>query len=159
GVDRPHLLAGPGHGRAAQHPGLRDRDLGRDGLRARERDRRTRARGSGEPVHGVPARPHARARLHERVWGAGVDARPHRAADRTVRPPPPADGVGVVRGFHVYVVAALAFFALGYAPQLNPYWMHVAIIAMFWAILAASWSLLAGYTGLFSLSHMAFASV
>jgi branched-chain amino acid transport system permease protein len=49
--------------------------------------------------------------------------------------------------------------ALFYAPQLNAYWMHVAIIAMFYAILAASWSLLAGYVGLFSLGHMAFASI
>ena len=37
--------------------------------------------------------------------------------------------------------------------------MHVAIIAMFYGILAASWSLLAGYAGLFSLGHMAFASI
>src|SRR5579883_2392101 len=37
--------------------------------------------------------------------------------------------------------------------------MHVAIIAMFYGILAASWSLLAGYAGLFSLGHMAFASL
>src|SRR5256886_15629592 len=37
--------------------------------------------------------------------------------------------------------------------------MHVAIIAMYYGILAASWSLLAGYVGLFSLSHMAFASI
>src|SRR5215470_6417053 len=37
--------------------------------------------------------------------------------------------------------------------------MHVAIIAMFYGILASSWSLLAGYVGLFSLGHMAFASI
>src|SRR2546430_14743546 len=37
--------------------------------------------------------------------------------------------------------------------------MHVAIIAMYYGILASSWSLLAGYVGLFSLSHMAFASI
>jgi branched-chain amino acid transport system permease protein len=37
--------------------------------------------------------------------------------------------------------------------------MHVAIIAMYYGILAASWSLLAGSVGLFSLSHMAFASI
>jgi branched-chain amino acid transport system permease protein len=49
--------------------------------------------------------------------------------------------------------------SLAYAPRLNSYWMHVAIIAMFYAILTASWALLAGYVGLFSLGHMAFASV
>src|SRR5262249_22498730 len=49
--------------------------------------------------------------------------------------------------------------ALACADRLNPYWMHVAIIAMYYGILASSWSLLAGYVGLFSLSHMAFASI
>jgi branched-chain amino acid transport system permease protein len=56
----------------------------------------------------------------------------------------------------VFAVAALAVVGAG---RLNSYWMHVAIIAMYYAILAASWSLLAGYVGLFSLSHMAFASI
>src|SRR5215472_4099595 len=37
--------------------------------------------------------------------------------------------------------------------------MHVAIIAMFYGILVGSWTLLAGYAGLFSLGHMAFASI
>src|SRR5260370_13530185 len=37
--------------------------------------------------------------------------------------------------------------------------MHVAIIARFYGILASSWPLLAGYAGLFSLGHMAFASI
>jgi len=64
-----------------------------------------------------------------------------------------------VRGLHVYVLLAAAVFLLAYAHLLNAYWMHVAIIAMFYGILAASWSLLAGYAGLFSLGHMAFASV
>lgn len=64
-----------------------------------------------------------------------------------------------MRWFHVYAVAALALLWLAFVPKLNSYWIHVAIIAMFYAILTSSWSLLAGYTGLFSLSHMAFASV
>jgi branched-chain amino acid transport system permease protein len=64
-----------------------------------------------------------------------------------------------VRGLHAYILLAATVLALAYAPRLNPYWMHVAIIAMFYAILAASWSLLAGYVGLFSLGHMAFASI
>src|SRR5262249_44733873 len=57
------------------------------------------------------------------------------------------------------VLLAAAGFVLAYAHTLNAYWMHVAIIAMFYGILAASWSLLAGYAGLFSLGHMAFASI
>src|SRR5262249_59912991 len=57
------------------------------------------------------------------------------------------------------VLLAAAGFVLAYAHTLNSYWMHVAIIAMFYGILAASWSLLAGHAGLFSLGHMAFASV
>jgi branched-chain amino acid transport system permease protein len=64
-----------------------------------------------------------------------------------------------VRRFHVYILLVVAVAALVYARGLNSYWLHVAIIAMFYAILTASWSLLAGYTGLFSLGHMAFASV
>jgi len=64
-----------------------------------------------------------------------------------------------VRRLPVYLLAAAVALALVYVRTLNAYLMHVAIIAMFYAILTASWALLAGYTGLFSLSHMAFASV
>jgi branched-chain amino acid transport system permease protein len=64
-----------------------------------------------------------------------------------------------VRGLHVYVLLAAAVASLVYGHLLNSYWMHVAIIAMFYGILTASWSLLAGYGGLFSLGHMAFASL
>lgn len=64
-----------------------------------------------------------------------------------------------MRGLPTAVLLAAAGFVLVYAHTLNSYWMHVAIIAMFYGILTASWSLLAGYAGLFSLGHMAFASV
>jgi branched-chain amino acid transport system permease protein len=64
-----------------------------------------------------------------------------------------------VRGLHAYVLLAAAILALVNAHLLNSYWMHVAIIAMFYGILVGSWTLLAGYAGLFSLGHMAFASV
>ena len=64
-----------------------------------------------------------------------------------------------MRGLHVYVVAVGAAVALLTASHFNPYWLHVAIIAMYYGILAASWALLAGYVGLFSLSHTAFASI
>ena len=64
-----------------------------------------------------------------------------------------------MRGLHVYVLLAVAALALAFADRLNAYWMHVAIIAMYYGILAASWSLLAGYVGLFSLGHTAFASI
>ena len=64
-----------------------------------------------------------------------------------------------MRGLHVYVLLAAAALALAYAGRLNSYWMHVAIIAMYYGILASSWSLLAGYVGLFSLGHTAFASI
>ena len=57
------------------------------------------------------------------------------------------------------LMLAAAVLALPCVGRLNAYWMHVAIIAMYYAILASSWSLLAGYVGLFSLSHMAFASI
>lgn len=41
----------------------------------------------------------------------------------------------------------------------GPYWLHVAIIALFYAILASSWSLLAGYAGQFSFGHAAFLAI
>jgi hypothetical protein len=53
----------------------------------------------------------------------------------------PLDGIGRVRGLHAYILLAATVLALAYAPRLNSYWMHVAIIAMFYAILAASWRL------------------
>ena len=43
--------------------------------------------------------------------------------------------------------------------QSNPYIMHIAIVAFFYAILASSWSLLAGYAGQFSFAHMAFMAI
>lgn len=64
-----------------------------------------------------------------------------------------------MRGLHAAILVAAAGLLLGYGHLLNSYWMHVLIIAMFYAILSSSWSLLAGYAGLFSLGHMAFASV
>jgi len=64
-----------------------------------------------------------------------------------------------VRWLPASLMLAAAVLALACAGRLNAYWMHVAIIAMYYAILASSWSLLAGYVGLFSLSHMAFASI
>ena len=64
-----------------------------------------------------------------------------------------------MRGLHIYVLLAAAALALASAGRFNPYWMHVTIIAMYYGILASSWSLLAGYAGLFSLSHTAFASI
>ncbi len=64
-----------------------------------------------------------------------------------------------MRGLHVYVLVVAVALALALAGRLSTYWMHVAIIAMYYAILASSWSLLAGYVGLFSLSHTAFASI
>jgi len=42
---------------------------------------------------------------------------------------------------------------------LGTYWLHVVIIAYFYAVLAASWALLAGYAGQFSFGHMAFMAI
>jgi len=42
---------------------------------------------------------------------------------------------------------------------LETYWLHVVIIAYFYALLAASWALLAGYAGQFSFGHMAFMAI
>ena len=64
-----------------------------------------------------------------------------------------------MRPIPLAILVLLAATTLATAPLYNPYWMHVAIISMIFAILAASWSLLAGYAGLFSLGHMAMASI
>jgi len=64
-----------------------------------------------------------------------------------------------VRRLHIFIGLAAGALVLASADRLNAYWMHVAIIAMYYGILAASWSLLAGYVGLFSLSHTAFACI
>ena len=64
-----------------------------------------------------------------------------------------------MRPIPLAIVVLLTATSLATAPLYNSYWMHVAIIAMMFAILAASWSLLAGYVGLFSLGHMAMASI
>lgn len=42
---------------------------------------------------------------------------------------------------------------------LQTYWLHVLIVAYFYAILASSWALLAGYGGQFSFAHMAFMAI
>lgn len=64
-----------------------------------------------------------------------------------------------MRGIHVYILIAAAILLLVSANGMNQYWMHVSIMAMVYSILTSSWSLLAGYAGLFSLGHMAFASI
>jgi branched-chain amino acid transport system permease protein len=64
-----------------------------------------------------------------------------------------------VRGLHVYALIVAVVLALFFADDMNQYWMHVAVMAMIYSILTSSWSLLAGYAGLFSLGHMAFASI
>jgi len=64
-----------------------------------------------------------------------------------------------VRGLPAALLVAAGALLLGYGHLMNSYWMHIVIIAMFYAILTASWSMLAGYAGLFSLGHIAFASV
>ena len=42
---------------------------------------------------------------------------------------------------------------------LETYWLHVMIVAYFYALLASSWALLAGYAGQFSFGHMAFMAI
>lgn len=42
---------------------------------------------------------------------------------------------------------------------LNNYWLHVAIISLFYVMMASSWNLIAGYTGQVSFAHAAFSGV
>jgi branched-chain amino acid transport system permease protein len=62
----------------------------------------------------------------------------------------------------VWTLAALGVLLLLLAPaglSSNPYMLHIATVAFFYAILASSWSLLAGYAGQFSFAHMAFMAI
>lgn len=59
-----------------------------------------------------------------------------------------------------WVLAGLLFLVALLIPLfLETYWLHVVIIAYFYALLAASWALLAGYAGQFSFGHMAFMAI
>jgi branched-chain amino acid transport system permease protein len=59
-----------------------------------------------------------------------------------------------------WALALGAFVTALIAPLLLPsYWLHVVIVAYFYAVLASSWSFLAGYTGQFSFGHMAFMAI
>jgi branched-chain amino acid transport system permease protein len=56
----------------------------------------------------------------------------------------------------VLVALAIALLAPVFLPT---YWLHVVIVAYFYALLASSWALLAGYAGQFSFAHMAFMAI
>ncbi|MDQ7030274.1 MAG: branched-chain amino acid ABC transporter permease [Ardenticatenia bacterium] len=60
----------------------------------------------------------------------------------------------VLTGSALALAVSAPFLLSGY-----PYWLHVAIVAYFYAILASSWSLLAGHAGQFSFAHMAFMAI
>ncbi|MBI4406259.1 MAG: branched-chain amino acid ABC transporter permease [Deltaproteobacteria bacterium] len=42
---------------------------------------------------------------------------------------------------------------------LDQYWLHVAIISLYYILLSSSWNLIAGYTGLVSFAHAGFAAL
>lgn len=67
------------------------------------------------------------------------------------------------RRFRVPIVWVLGVIALAVGllipTVVESYWLHVIIVAYFYAILASSWSLLAGYAGQFSFGHMAFMAI
>ena len=47
----------------------------------------------------------------------------------------------------------------GFPLIFQDYWLYVAIIALYYALLSSSWSMLAGQVGIISFSHAAFAAV
>ncbi|HIC96331.1 TPA: hypothetical protein EYP12_06885, partial [Candidatus Bipolaricaulota bacterium] len=42
---------------------------------------------------------------------------------------------------------------------IRSYWLHVSIIALYYALLASSWTMLAGFAGQFSFATMALAGI
>ncbi|MBM4326399.1 MAG: branched-chain amino acid ABC transporter permease [Deltaproteobacteria bacterium] len=55
-------------------------------------------------------------------------------------------------------IVVLALFA-AFPLFLGQYWLHTAIVGLFYVMMASSWNLLAGYTGQVSFAHAAFAGV
>jgi branched-chain amino acid transport system permease protein len=64
-----------------------------------------------------------------------------------------------VRAAQIGLAVALGVLVLVFPQLVNAYWLTVAILALFYAIVTASWALLAGYAGQFSFGHMAFVSL
>ncbi|MBW1981778.1 MAG: branched-chain amino acid ABC transporter permease [Deltaproteobacteria bacterium] len=56
-------------------------------------------------------------------------------------------------------VCALLIYAVFFPFLFKDYWLYVAIIGLYYAILATSWSMLAGQVGIISFAHAAFAGV
>ena len=59
----------------------------------------------------------------------------------------------------VAVGIPLGVLVLAFPALVNAYWLTVAILALFYAIVTSSWALLVGYAGQFSFGHMAFVSL
>ncbi len=64
-----------------------------------------------------------------------------------------------MRAVRLVALIGLVALALAFPGLVNAYWLTVAILAIFYAIIAASWTLLVGYAGQFSFGHMAFVSL
>ena len=64
-----------------------------------------------------------------------------------------------MRGLPLVATVIAGVLALVFPGLVNAYWLHVGVIALYYAICAASWSLLVGYAGQFSFGLMAFASL
>ncbi len=59
-----------------------------------------------------------------------------------------------------WVVALIILALFATCPLfLGQYWLHTAIVALFYVMMASSWNLLAGFTGQVSFAHAAFAGV
>ncbi len=57
------------------------------------------------------------------------------------------------------IAATVTAVALVLPMGLSDYTRHIAVVSLYYVVLASSWNLLAGYTGLFSLAHHAFAAL
>ena len=64
-----------------------------------------------------------------------------------------------MRAIQIVAGLGLAILVLAFPYLVNAYWLTVAVLALFYAIVTASWALLAGQTGQFSFGHMAFVSL
>ncbi len=64
-----------------------------------------------------------------------------------------------IQGLIILITLVTTIVMPFYLQNASPYWLHVLIVAYFYAILASSWALLAGIAGQFSFAHLAFMAI
>lgn len=67
-----------------------------------------------------------------------------------------SEAVAVVPGRWAYLAVVALVAAVGLGFWMDPYSLHVVVLALYYAYLAQAWNILSGYAGQFSFGHAAF---